>query len=100
MCVAWGIAPSSGIAAATVAAILGVVGGQLLGRSRLRLPVIGAGAVLVAAGGFLLAGVVVGHEAIPRAIGTGGALRLAIVLRFGAAALASFAALRALATRR
>lgn len=100
MCVAWGIAPSSGIVAATVAAVLGVVAGQLLGRSRLRLPVVLAFALLAGAGGFLLADVVVTYEAVPRAIGTGGALRLALVLRFGAVALAVFAALRSVATRR
>ncbi len=100
MCVAWGIAPSSGIVAATAAAVLGVVVGQLLGRSRLRLPVIVAASALVGVGGFLLAGVIVGHEVVPRAIGTSGALRLAIVLRFGASALALFAALRAVATRK
>lgn len=100
MCVAWGIAPSSGIAAATVAAVLGVIGGQLLGRSRLRLPVVVGIAAAAGLGGFALAHAVVGYEAAPRALGTTAALRLAIVLRFGAAALAVFTALRALATRR
>jgi transglutaminase-like putative cysteine protease len=100
MCIAWGIAPSSGIAAAIVGAVFGVVIGQLLGRSRVRLPAIVGLAALFAAAAFLLASVVVGHEAVPRAIGTGMTLRGAIVLRFGAAALAAFTALRAVATRR
>ncbi len=100
MCIAWGVAPSSAIVSAVAGSLFGVVIGQLLGRTRLRLPAIVGMAALFGGAAFLLAGLVVNHEAIPRAIGTGMALRLSLVLRFGAVALAAFGALRAVATRR
>ncbi|MEZ4301860.1 MAG: transglutaminase domain-containing protein [Polyangiaceae bacterium] len=100
MCVAWGVAPAAGIASATVAAVAGVILGQLLARSRLRLPVSVAIALLLGIASFFIAGLVTGYESVPRAIGTGGAIRLAIVLRFGGAALAAVTMLRALAARR
>ena len=100
MCIAWGVAPSSAIASAVVGSLFGVVIGQLLGRTRLRLPAIVGFAVLFGGAAFFLAGLVVNHDAIPRLIGTGMALRLSLVLRFGAVALAGFGALRAIATRR
>ena len=100
MCIAWGVAPSAGIASAVVGSVLGVVAGQLLGRSRLRLPVAVAASVLAGGAALLLAGMATGYETVPRALGIGATLRLALVLRFGAAAFAAVGALRAIATRR
>ena len=100
LCIAWGVAPSAGIASAVIGSIVGVVVGQLLGRSRLRLPVIVAACALVGGGAFLLASLATGYEMVPRAIGTGAALRVALALRFGAVAFAAVGALRAIATRR
>lgn len=100
MCIAWGVAPASAITSAVVGSLGGVLAGQLLGRTRVRLPVLVGGAFLLAGAGLFLASQIVGHEALPRALGTGLALRLSLVLRFGAVAFAAFGALRAVATRK
>ncbi|MFO0593004.1 MAG: transglutaminase domain-containing protein [Polyangiaceae bacterium] len=100
MCIAWGVAPSSAITSAVIGSLLGVGIGQALGRTRLRLPAIVLFAIAFGGASFWIAGLAVNHEAIPRAIGTSGALRVALVLKFGAVALAAFGALRAVATRR
>jgi transglutaminase-like putative cysteine protease len=100
MCIAWGVAPGSAITAAVAGSILGVVIGQLAGRSRLRLPIVVVGALLLAGLSFGLASVATGHESVAHALGMAMTLRLSLVLRFGAAALAAFGALRAIATRR
>lgn len=100
MCIAWGVAPSAGIASAVVGAVIGVVAGQLLGRSRLRLPVAVVVCGLVGGGALLLAWAATEYEAVPRAIGIPTTLRLALILRFGAAGFTAVGALRAIATRR
>ena len=100
VCVTWPITSLFGVAAAAGGAALGVVLGELLGRSRLRAPV-----VVALLGALLALFAYLGHlsthsELIPSAVGPATALKVATLVRFGAYALFPVAIVRALASRR
>jgi transglutaminase-like putative cysteine protease len=97
---AWGVALTEGLAAAMAGAALGVVAGELLGRSRVRTGVVLGGLwlfVLVAwkGGAYALT-----TEWLAGAVGPGNALASVGVVRFGTLAFTLVGALRALAVRR
>lgn len=100
LALAWGVALPTSLAAAGLGAALGVVAGERLARSRLRL----AMAMAALLGGFaltrLVAALLVSSEGLATALGPSAALASAAALRFGGAALAGAAALRTLAARR
>lgn len=98
--IAWGIALPSGMLAAVAGAVVGGVAGQLLGRSRLRLWVALGSVGLVVLAAYGLSAFAVGGRLLPAQLGPGVTLRLATVLRFGAATFGLAAGLRALAVRR
>jgi len=96
----WGVALGEALVAAMLGAVLGVAAGEALGRSRVR-PAVGLGALGLLA--FVLwrgAALAVGTEALAELAGPANALVTASVLRFGALAFSSVAALRMLAVRR
>ncbi len=96
---AWGVALASGWIAAMIGAVLGVLAGELLARSRLRLAL----ALLTLVGGMAVlwasTGLMVSTEAIPSMLGPGTTLRVAGMLRFFGLAFAATALLRTLAAR-
>ncbi|MCC6878094.1 MAG: hypothetical protein IT378_27525, partial [Sandaracinaceae bacterium] len=99
VCLVAEVAMRPGLVAAALGASAGVLVGQLFGRSRLRLPwILGgfAGAWLVVAG---VAWALVGIEGVVSALGTGTALTLNAVLRYGFTAFFVTAAMRAWAVR-
>lgn len=93
------VAGTTGIVSAMLGALAAVPLGEVLGRSRLRLPlVIGihAGALVAV---LLLGWLVTGFGLFPSLLGPGGALGLAVVLRFFGVALVLVSVLRSLAVR-
>lgn len=100
LALSWGIAGSEALAAAMLGAVFGVVAGQLLANSKLKLGVLVAGAVLLGVMSWLGASLATATEAVPRMVGPANALTLGGVLRFGGTALAVATALRAVAVRR
>ena len=97
---AWGVALTEGLVAAMVGAALGVVAGELLGRSRLRLGVITGGLGLLVVVAWKLGAVALNTEALPDAVGPGNALAAVGVARFGSLAFGLIGAVRAIAVRR
>ncbi len=97
---AWGVALTEGLIAAMAGAALGVIAGELLGRSRLRTGVVLGGLwlfTLVAwkGGAFALT-----TEWLADYVGPGNALAGVGVVRFGTLAFSLIASLRAVAVRR
>jgi transglutaminase-like putative cysteine protease len=97
---AWGIALPIGVGAAAAGAAIGVLVGERLGKSQLRLWAAVGGVALGALGAHLLAAFCVDSSFIATRLGPGTTLRLASVLRLGFGALALTAGLRAVALRR
>lgn len=97
---AWGIALTEGLVAAMVGAAFGVVVGELLGRSRLRLGVVVVGVGLFVASAWQLGVVLLGTEALASWVGPGNALAAVGVLRFGSCALGLTTVVRAVAVRK
>jgi len=100
LALAWGIAGTEALLAAMVGAGLGVVSGELLSRTRVKLPVLLASAALVLLLALLGSSLAAATETLPRMIGPGTTLRVTGVLRFGALALTTACALRAIAARK
>ena len=100
LAMAWGVTVSEGLIAAMVGAAIGVVVGQRLGRSHMKLSVIVGGAGVLLVGGWALAAFAVGTETFPRMLGPAFALRMAGMVRFGTLALALTTGFRAAATRK
>jgi protein-glutamine gamma-glutamyltransferase len=100
LALAWGVTVSEGLVSSMVGAAIGVIVGQRLGRSRMKLSVIlgGVGVLLVAS--WALASFAVATEMIPRMLGPAFTLRMAGMARFGALSLALTAGFRAAATRK
>jgi protein-glutamine gamma-glutamyltransferase len=88
-----------GVGAAVVGTVVGIVAGHLLARTRLRLVVLWALGVAVAAVGLAAASWVSGSDAVAGRLGPAGALRLADALRFGLLGAGLVAAARASGAR-
>ena len=99
LALSWGVGSTSGTTLAIIGAVCGVVVGELLARSRLRLwAIVGVlGATLL--GVVYGARLVTGTEFVAATLGTRAALGLGVVLRFAALGLVPTAVLRALAVR-
>ncbi|MBI2896270.1 MAG: transglutaminase domain-containing protein [Deltaproteobacteria bacterium] len=97
---AWGTTSTEGLIAAMTGAVLGVVAGELLARSRLRLVVIVGGFGLLLAATFEIASLSLTTTFLPSLIGPGTAIRAAGVARYGVLALSANAALRAVLVRK
>jgi len=97
---AWDVAVIEGLVAAVVGALLGVVAGELLGRSRLRLPLVVGGLSLATFLVWRLTASLGAAEFVADTLGPANALVLGAVLRFGSLTLGATASLRALAVRR
>jgi hypothetical protein len=80
---AWPVARDPGVVAAAVGAGLGVLMGQRLGESRLRLAVVGAGALALVALAAGASAFVVDGTWVPREVGPTGALDLAAAIELG-----------------
>jgi transglutaminase-like putative cysteine protease len=98
-CAVGALTGTAGTVSAVVAALIGVVLGELLARRRLRLWVIASGALLLALVGIWIGIASTKYEAIPSALGPASALRLSAILRFGATTFALITALRAAGRR-
>jgi len=100
LALAYGIAGTGGIVAAMIGAIGGVIAGELIGRSKLRLPIalgaIGLSLLVL----WELSAAAVTTELVPELLGPGTTLGVVGVIRYGALALAIVAALRTLAVRK
>ncbi len=94
------VALSAGIVAAVIGALIGVIAGEILGSTRIRLSWILAGFSSLVALALAFGAAMVRIESWVEAFGTGGALRLSGVLRFGALALFATGMMRATAKRR
>ena len=99
LCALSGLAGTAGLVAAIVGAALGVVAGELLGGSRLRLWLVLVLGAALGVGGLLLAAAATRYELIPSLLGPSAALQLSAIARFGVLAFALFATLRAAARR-
>jgi len=100
LAIGWGIALTSGLVASVIGAVAGVLAGELLARSRLRLPATLSGLFVFALLCWGIAALATGTEAIPSAVGPGGALKLAGVLRYGSLALVLTTGMRMTAVRK
>jgi transglutaminase-like putative cysteine protease len=98
-CAVGALTGTAGTVSAVVAALLGVVAGEILGRRRLRLWVIALGALLLALLGIWIGVSSTRYEMIPDALGPAAALRMSAILRFGAFTFAAVTALRAAGRR-
>jgi transglutaminase-like putative cysteine protease len=96
---AWGIATGSGLVAAMAGAGGGVFIGELLARTRVRLPVMMGGLLLFLIAGWEFADSVVDSTWGPRMFGPGAALGLGAVVRYAVLATWLTTSLRALAAR-
>ncbi len=99
LALAWGVATGTGLTAAMLGAVLGVAGGELLARTRLRLITLVLGLLLVCGLGWLAADRVTEWRFVAASIGPGATLGLSSVLRFFVLALAVVGTLRLLAAR-
>ena len=99
LALAYGVATGSGLIAAMLGAVLGVAGGELLARTRLRLISLVAGLLGLCGLGWWLAHVATEVHAIAATVGPGATLGLSSVLRFFVLALAASGTLRLLAAR-
>lgn len=97
---AWGVALTEGLIAAMAGAALGVVAGELLGRSRLRLGVALAGLWLFVLVAWKTGALALNTEWLASEVGPGNALASVGVVRFGTLAFSLVAALRTLAVRK
>lgn len=93
------VALTPGLVAAVLGAGVGVLAGEVAGRSRLRLPWLLGGFSVLAALALGVAALVVRSEGLVELFGTGGALRLVGLLRYGGVCLALVAGLRTIARR-
>ncbi len=98
-CAAIGLAGLDGAIPAAVGAACGVMAGELLGRTRVRLWIVLVASAVLGGFGVWLAGAATRYETLPDLIGPGTALRLSTVAEFSALALAVATSLRALARR-
>lgn len=98
-CLVADVALAPGVVATVLGAVAGVVIGELLGRSRLRLAWIAGGLFAVSATALGFAALIVRVEALVELFGTGGALVFAGLLRYGAAAFFVVASMRVVAKR-
>lgn len=96
----WGVAPTEGIVAAMLGAVLGVIAGEVLGRGRLRTAVIQGATVILCVASWQAASLSTSTELLAATVGPGNALVFASVLRFASLALFTSLGLRALAVRR
>ena len=97
---AWGVALTEGLIAAMVGAALGVIAGELLGRSRLRLGVVVGGVGLLVLTAWKLGALALNTEWLASSVGPGNALASVGVVRFGTLAFGLVTSLRAIAVRR
>lgn len=98
--IGWGTTSAEGLAAAVCGAIAGVVVGEILGRSKLRLVIVAGASLLGVLLAFGLASLALTSEAIPEMLGAPVAVRGAAIVRFGVLAFAIVASLRTLLVRR
>jgi transglutaminase-like putative cysteine protease len=96
----WGVTLTEGLGASVLGAAGGVVMGELLARSRMKLSAILAGAFAALLASWGLSKFATGFELFPSMLGPAGALTMAVLLRFGALVFTGTLALRALASRR
>lgn len=99
MSVVWGVAATEGLVSAMAGAALGVLLGQLLGGSKLKLGVVVAVLAVLGIGTWELGNLALTTESIPRAIGPGATLVFVYAARFAVLAFAVTATSRAVATR-
>ena len=98
--VTFGLVRPAGVVMVLVGAALGVIIGELLGRTRMRLWLLLIGLALALVAGLGLAWLTTGTETLPELLGPSGALTLGVVIRLGVLSLLPIAALRAVAVRR
>ncbi len=99
-CLTWPLTSGLGVTAAVIGVAVGVLLGEVLGKSKLK-AVAALGGIAVGLGLLLLLGYGATHlEFFAAAVGPAHALALAVFLRFGSLALFPVAAIRAAATRR
>lgn len=99
LALAWGIATGPGLIAAMLGAVLGVVGGELLARTRLRSISLLAGLLVLCGLAWFAADRVTEWRMVAASIGPGAALGLGSILRFFVLALTLVGTLRLLAAR-
>ncbi len=95
----WGVTLTEGLGASVLAACSGVILGEVFSRSKLKLNAILLGNLLAFLFSWGMSRVVTNNETIAGILGAGGALTVAVFMRFGAFIFAGTLALRVLATR-
>jgi transglutaminase-like putative cysteine protease/uncharacterized membrane protein YgcG len=98
-CLVADIALAPGVVATVLGAVSGVIVGELFGASRVRLTWIVAGFSAAAASALVFAALIVRLEALVELFGTGGALQVAGLLRYGSVAFFAIAMMRVVAKR-
>jgi transglutaminase-like putative cysteine protease len=100
LCLTWPLTGALGVAASIVGVAIGVLLGEVLGRSQLKASAALAATVLGLALSAGLAWTLTRFELVAAALGPAVALKLAVLLRFGAFAMFPVAGLRMAAVRR
>ncbi len=100
LALSWSLVGTQGAVPAGLGAACGVALGEWLGRGKLKLQVVLAGATTALLFAWLLAAMLTSTEFIASGLGPGLALSMSVILRFGAASLFPILALRAVAVRR
>lgn len=95
----WGVTLTEGLGASILAAVSGVIFGELFARSKLKQSAILIVNLLVFLLSWGVSRAVTGSETLASMLGPAGALTLAVFMRFGAFIFAGTLALRVLATR-
>jgi len=96
----WGVTLTEGLGASMFGAVFGVIAGEWLARSRVKLSAILGGALVLFLLSWATSKFATGAQLIPSLLGAGNALAFAVVARFGALMFCSTLALRVLAARK
>jgi transglutaminase-like putative cysteine protease len=96
----WGVTLTEGLGASIFGAVFGVVAGEWLARSRVKLLAILGGALALFLLSWATSKFATGASLIPSLLGAGNALAFAVVARFGALMFCSTLVLRVLAARK
>lgn len=100
LAIGWGVTLTEGLGASLLGAVSGVVIGEILARSRVKLQAIVTGTLALFGLSWTLSKFATGASIIPSMLGPSGALTLAVLLRFGALMFCATSLLRVLASRR
>lgn len=100
MALTWGVIGALGAVATGIAAGLGVVVGEAIGRGKLKLVAVVGGASIGALVFQFISGLLTSTELVASLVGPGETLVVAVIVRFGALAFWPVLALRAVAVRR